>query len=117
MSKWVSILKGRCPRCGVGKVFESSNPYNLPKMFETKQECSNCHLNFNPEIGFYWGATYVAYVLTVAFSGLTFFISTMIFGFMHSLNLTYVLVNAILLVLFLPLFFRFSRILWLWMAN
>ena len=117
MGVWRSIFTGRCPKCGVGRVFEATNPYNLPKMLTTNKECSNCHLDFIPEIGFYWGATYVAYAITVAFSGLTFFISTMTFGFMNTLSLKYVVVNGILLFLFCPIFFRFSRMLWLSIAN
>lgn len=77
--------------------------------------CLSCSLNFNPEIGFYWGATYVAYALTVAFSGFTFAVSVLLFGFMPSLSLTYVGVNAALLVIFSPVFLRYSRLLWLWM--
>lgn len=117
MSKWKDFMGGRCPRCGVGKVFESRNPYNLSKMLTTRKECPNCHLDFIPEVGFYWGATYVAYAITVAFSIVTFGISSLIFGFMNSLNFNYVFVNAALLLLFCPLFFRFSRMLWLWVAH
>ena len=117
MSKWSDFFNGRCPRCGVGKVFESSNPYSFSKMLEVRKECPNCHLDFIPEVGFYWGATYVAYGITVAFSVFNFVISTLIFGFMNSLSGTYVLINGILLFVFCPIFFRFSRILWLWMAH
>ena len=115
MSRLMNMLKGKCPRCGKGKVFESPNPYHFSKMLSTYKECPECRLNFIPEIGFYWGATYVAYALTVAFSGLVFFISAVMFGFMNSLNMNYVLVNGILLFIFSPIFFRFSRIMWLWM--
>ena len=114
MNRWAGIFKGRCPRCNQGKVFESSNPYNLSIILLTRKACTVCQLNFIPEIGFYWGATYVAYALTVAFSGFTFIISTLIFGFMNSLNLYYVGANGILLFIFCPIFFRFSRMLWLW---
>lgn len=111
----VHLLKGRCPRCGQGRLFLSPNPYNLKKMLIINPQCSHCNLNFIPEIGFYWGATYVAYALTVAFSGFTFAVSTLLFGFMNSLSLTYVWVNAALLFFISPLSFRFSRVLWLWM--
>ena len=117
MSKWKDFLAGRCPNCGQGKVFESDNPFKLSKMISTRKECTNCHLDFIPEIGFYWGATYVAYMLTVAFSVFTFGVSTLIFGFMNSLYFTYVFVNAGLVLIFCPIFFRFSRILWLWVAH
>ena len=110
----ISLATGKCPRCGEGEIFESANPYNLGKMTNMHSRCPHCQLNFNPEVGFYWGATYVSYVLTVAFSGLTFAISTLLFGFMNSLSLRYVVVNGILITVLSPLFFRFSRIIWLW---
>jgi uncharacterized protein (DUF983 family) len=113
-TKPISFLKGKCPRCEQGDVFVSSNPYNLPKMAKMNDRCSHCDLDFNPETGFYWGATYMSYAITVAFSCFTFVVSTLIFGFMNSLSLYYVLVNGILLVLLSPVFFRYSRLSWLW---
>jgi len=110
----ISFVKGKCPRCGQGKVFVSANPFNLRKMGSMEPHCKNCGLDFNPETGFYWGATYMSYAITVAFSCCTFAISTAMFGFMNSLSLYYVSVNAILLVLLSPVFFRLSRLSWLW---
>lgn len=114
MNKFWQFFRGKCPRCGEGKVFESPNPYNISKMLTTNHHCSHCNLNFIPEPGFYWGSTYVVYALTVAFSGFNFGVSWVFFGFMKSLSLEYVLINAALLIIFSPIFFRFSRMLWLW---
>ncbi|MGC4098403.1 MAG: hypothetical protein QM706_14920 [Nitrospira sp.] len=113
--KLTSFFTGKCPRCGQGRIFESRNPYNLTKMQAVNRQCSACHLNFIPELGFYWGATYMAYAITVAFSGFTFGISWVLFGFMRSLSIEYIAINALLLIIFSPIFFRFSRISWLWM--
>ena len=113
--KFIHLLQGRCPRCGQGKFFVSANPYSPRHMLETKGECSHCHLNFEPEPGFYWGATYTSYAFTVAFSVFTFVVSVVFFGFMNSLNIKYVIVNGVLLLLISPLSFRFGRIFWLWM--
>ena len=111
----ISFFTGKCPRCGQGQVFKSSNPFNLRQMNTTNKECSHCQLDNIPEVGFYWGATYMSYTITVAFSCLTFAISALVFGFMQSLSLYYVLVNGILLFLLSPVFFRFSRMIWLWL--
>lgn len=110
----VDFFKGKCPCCGQGTVFVSSNPFNLSTMAAMHVHCDNCQLEFSPETGFYSGATYMSYAITVAFSCFTFAVSTMLFGFMKSLSLNYVMINSILLVLFSPLFFRFSRLSWLW---
>ena len=110
----MQFFKGKCPRCGQGAVFVSPNPFNISKMASMHDHCDNCQLEFSPERGFYWGATYMSYAITVAFSFFTFAISTALFGFMNSLSWQYVLVNAVFLVLLSPLFFRFSRLSWLW---
>lgn len=115
MKKLIIFFEGGCPRCGKGKVFESKNPYNLGKMMATHKKCENCQLDFVPEPGFYWGATYVSYAITVAFTFFLFAISTALFGFMESLSLKFVAANAVLLVIFTPIFFRISRMVWLWM--
>ena len=109
-----TFFQGKCPRCGQDHVFVSRNPYNLLKMMSMKDHCEHCGLDFNQETGFYWGATYMSYAIGVAFSCISFSISTLMFGFMNSLSLNYVAVNAVFLVLLSPLFFRFSRLSWLW---
>lgn len=114
---FITVLGNRCPRCGQGRVFLAANPYNLRRMGDMNPRCPQCNLNFNPEIGFYWGASYVSYVLTVALTGVNFVISTLLFGFMQSLNWRFVVVNAIILVVIAPLSFRFSRLLWLWLFH
>ena len=110
-----NFFQGKCPRCGQDHVFMSTNPYNLLKMTSMKDHCGNCGLDFNQETGFYWGATYMSYAIAVAFSCFSFAISTLMFGFMNSLSLNYVAVNAVFLVLLSPLFLRFSRLSWLWL--
>lgn len=112
--KVFSVVKGKCPRCGVGNHFESNNPLNVKQILNVHTRCSHCNLNFNPEIGFYWGATYASYMITVAFSVSLFVASVIIFGFYKSLNINFVILNAILLVLFAPYFVRLSRTMWLW---
>lgn len=86
-------------------------------MDEINARCSNCDMDFIPEVGFYWGATYVSYALTVAFSVATFIVSVMLFGVLKSLSFEYVLVNSILMILLVPVFYRLSRMLWLWMFS
>jgi uncharacterized protein (DUF983 family) len=48
----------RCPRCGVGRLFET-----FLKMHEI---CPTCALRFEREHGFFVGAIYVNYALTIA---------------------------------------------------
>jgi uncharacterized protein (DUF983 family) len=61
-----SIFTGTCPRCHEGRVFLYKNPYNLKHIMEMNHYCPECGLNFKPETGFYFGATYVSYAIGVA---------------------------------------------------
>lgn len=63
-SKLVSIFGNKCPRCHKGK-FWPLGPYenllrNSGRMYD---RCSYCGLKYFPEIGFYYGAMYISYVL------------------------------------------------------
>ena len=65
-TKLYSIFKGKCPRCHEGDFFVEKHPYKLSKMAHIHKACSVCGENFEREPGFYFGAAYVSYGLTVA---------------------------------------------------
>ncbi len=71
-NKLYSILRNKCPRCHEGEFFENPKAYSWKQLGQTKKECSNCHLDFVPEPGFYFGAAYVSYGLGVALFVATF---------------------------------------------
>ena len=104
-----SILKGRCPRCHEGEVFLFRNPYKNFKFIKMHDQCAVCRQSYNPEPGFYWGAMYASYAVTVA-------ICLVLGGGLLFTNLK---AEVILLILFgvltvlLPIIFRLSRLIWL----
>jgi hypothetical protein len=75
-----------------------------------KVVCECCGQKFEPETGFYYGAMYVSYGLSIA----AMFIpaAILLFGFGASFGLLLGLVLAIYVLCF-PLFFRLSRNIWL----
>ncbi|HUM45981.1 MAG TPA: DUF983 domain-containing protein [Chitinophagales bacterium] len=91
-------------------MFVNTNPYALNDISKMPSNCPVCGISFFPETGFYWGSMYMSYVITVIFSA----ISVVALGLLSHWSL-YVLVfgNAALLVLGFPLFFRYSRVVWL----
>jgi hypothetical protein len=100
----------KCPRCRVGKLFTTANPYRLNKLSDMPKTCPCCGVSYFPEIGFYWGAMYISYGLTVLFSIVNVLLLWWLFGF----NLTAWLTgNALLLLLGFPLYYRYSRAIWL----
>lgn len=74
------------------------------------QRCAVCGQIYFPEVGFYWGAMYISYGLTVLFSAINVGLLWLLFGF----NMWLLIIgNAILLLAGMPLFYRYSRAIWL----
>ncbi len=108
----ISILQSKCPRCRKGNLFLNSNPYNLKQMTDMPDECMVCGQDFKIEDGFFLGATYVSYAISIAIS-----VGIMFFGvFLFHLTYFQILpIIAILLIGLTPLIVRYSRVLWMYM--
>ncbi len=57
-----SIVKLRCPRCRIGRLFPTST-YGFSEPFEMPRYCSVCEQDFYPEPGFYYGAMFASYIV------------------------------------------------------
>ena len=116
--KVYSIFAFRCPRCHEGKLFIHKSSYG--KGFtELHKRCTVCGEDFEREPGFYFGAAYVSYALTVAlwvalYVALTVFdaIGLMEFSFFED-GVLFLILGVILLVGLLPIIYRFSRSIWI----
>ena len=64
-TKIYSILHMTCPQCHEGK-FLVSNVYDLKNVGDVRDECDVCHLKYEREPGFFYGAMYISYALGVA---------------------------------------------------
>ncbi len=95
-----------CPKCGEGKLFLNPNPYNLKTLAEMPSHCPNCQLSFMPEPGFYYGAMFMSYVITVALSVLNFIWAYLLWGWT---TWTYLIINTLILIILLPYLFRAAR--------
>ena len=109
-SKLKSIVQGTCPKCHVGRVFVSKNPYASWSFTKMYDHCNHCGQSLDPEPGFYQGAMYVSYALTLA---ITLPVGLLLL-FVLNINLFVVLAILTLLLLgLLPVIFRLSRLVWL----
>jgi hypothetical protein len=105
-----SFLFMKCPHCHTGDMFIDKNPYNLKYLSKMPEQCPKCSQSFFPEVGFYWGAMYMSYGLTV-FSSV---INVLLIGYFSNWNLLLmVLGNTAILLLSNPVFYRYARVLWL----
>jgi uncharacterized protein (DUF983 family) len=116
MATLKSTFLAKCPKCCEGDMFIDKNPYHLKNYDKMNKYCNVCNFDFENETGFYYGAMYVSYALSVGFSLINFAIYMAIFR-TWDFVMYYVLVNSILLVLLLPFIFRFSRSLYLVMMD
>lgn len=109
-TKLYSIATNTCPKCNEGAFFKTNNPYNLKKFDKINDTCSYCSESFLREPGFYIGAMYVSYALSVAL------VVTSFVGFVIILGLDINIVLSVLIpaiILLLPILFRTARIIWI----
>jgi len=109
-TKLYSILNNKCPRCHKGNYFETNNFYDLRKFSKMNLRCPVCNEDFVREPGYYFGATYVSYGLTVAFGIGLYLLLGVVFNFD---TVPYLIALTLLLVLLLPVFYRLARITWI----
>lgn len=74
------------------------------------KNCPVCNEDFERETGYYYGAMFASYALTVIFGVVVFVIMCVVFNFDA---MTYLVVFAILQLLLMPIFYRVSRLLWI----
>lgn len=74
------------------------------------KNCRVCNEDFERETGFYYGAMYASYGLTVAFGVAVYMLMCVVLNYEA---ITYLIVFAILQVLLMPIFYRASRLMWI----
>lgn len=106
-----SILNNKCPRCHEGDFYSNKNPYQISNFGKNHEHCSACGYKFDKEPGYFYGAMYVSYALTVAFSVA---ISVAIVVLFPSSGYKVYMISILLgLVVLMPLSFRLSRLIWM----
>lgn len=101
-------LQGKCPRCGHGAVFK----YSILNIHfaAMNDSCPNCKATFQPEPGFYFGAMFISYAITVA---IMVACSVVLWLFFEASENVYSITFVAVAFLFMPLSYRWSRLLWL----
>jgi len=105
------ILHERCPRCREGAIFRKSLWRGWLAMYE---RCPVCGLKFEREPGYFLGAMYVSYGLTLV--PMLFLVVIL----WRAIGLTYstALLSAALVYLpFVPPVVRLSRVVWIYIDQ
>ena len=111
----LAVFQNKCPRCRRGRMYKSTNVYNLKNFMQMYDRCPVCGQQLDMEPGFYYGTNMVSYALAVIFSTVTFFAWWLTIGFSLSDQrfFWWIGVNAVLLVFLQPPLMRLSRTIWL----
>jgi len=115
LSSIYHILKNECPNCYKGKVFRDKSFFfsiGFPKMNEN---CGHCHFKFEKEPGYFFGAMFVNYGLTVAEGILTYSIASLFFDETFEPRIIPIIGAVIILMSCLNI--RLSRMIWIYMFR
>ena len=104
-SKFSSMTACKCPRCRTGHMFRYPT-YDIIHFSKAYDNCPHCHLKYEHETGFFWGAMYISYSFS---SGLM-----IVFGVL-AINNDWTFMNILITIigmalLFTPFFFRYARV-------
>ncbi|MGZ3898753.1 MAG: DUF983 domain-containing protein [Bacteroidia bacterium] len=105
-----SILFNKCPKCQEGNFFVSNNPYDLKTFSKMNDHCPVCDESFRREPGFYYGAMYASYGLTVFLGLLTFIIMVWL---LKIDILIFLITFTLMIIILMPVLYRLSRLMWI----
>lgn len=109
-----ALMQGKCPVCRKGNIF-TYPVTKITKFNVMNNECPHCGVRLQPEPGFYQGAMYVSYGFTVALivviSGILYYLAG------NPSEWTYIYLIIAFIILFAPLNYRYSRIIYLYLFG
>ncbi|WP_223808659.1 DUF983 domain-containing protein [Rufibacter hautae] len=114
MSAWEHLQAGlemKCPRCHQGPMF-SHSALNLGKFDQMPEKCPVCGFRYEVELGFYWGAMYMSYGLSVV---IVFLVGISLY-FLANDPPTWVYLTTVAgtILVFTPFLFRYARVMMLY---
>jgi uncharacterized protein (DUF983 family) len=109
-----AILQTKCPRCHQGEMFTHS-AFSLRHFDEMPEHCAVCNFRYEIEVGFYWGAMYISYGLSVI---LLVFFGVLLYYLGDDPPLwVYIMGVSTVLFLFTTILFRYARVLMLYLFG
>lgn len=108
-TKLYSIVHRKCPFCHEGEFFVS-RPYDLRHAGELHKRCPACQRKFEKEPGFYWGALFVSYAQTIAFSLIVLGIAYVVWPDLDLGAYAAIVIGATIIAA--PYLYALSKILW-----
>jgi hypothetical protein len=113
-----ATLTFQCPACRKDSMYENPSLYTWSKIGKTKKNCSHCNTDLQPEPGFYFGAAYVSWGLTVA-TWVAVLVALKTFALIGWIEfaflthpITFLITGVITSLVIFPYMFRLSRSIW-----
>ncbi len=105
-TRLAAMLRQRCPRCFTGKVFRG--------IVDMNERCAVCGLRFEREQGYFTGAMYVSYLISLVLLFAIFGVLWLVLAHDSLLDIGVLcLVSGLVYLPLVPIVFRYSRILWM----
>ncbi len=118
MSPLKATLTFQCPACRKDSMYENPSLYTWNKIGKTKKHCTHCKTDLQPEPGFYFGAAYVSWGLTVA-TWVAVLVALKTFALLGWIEfaflthpITFLVTGIITSLVIFPYMFRLSRSIW-----
>lgn len=112
-TKFKAFLEAKCPRCKQGNVFVNRTFHY--KYFLTNKACPQCGFAFEKEPSFFTGAMYISYFMNVALVVIALLIIHLFF--LEADVWVYFAVFIPIYLPFVPLIFRYSRLMLLYLVG
>ena len=106
-----AMVEERCPRCRQGKMF-TYPVYKVSRFDQMYEHCPVCGFRYEIELGFFWGAMYMSYGLSV---GIVVLVGVGLYFLANDPPIwVYMIAVASITLLFTPWMFRFARVMMLY---
>lgn len=106
-----ALLNAKCPQCRKGDMFKYKW-WNISNFATHHKLCPICKLRYDREPGFFIGAMYISYAMIVVMVAIAWFILYFIFN--DPAFEIYIVTIITLNIVLLPIFFRYSRVLYIY---
>ena len=105
-----TIWNYKCPKCREGKIF--TTPFNLTDPLKMPAQCPECGQETEPELGFYYGAMFLSYMIGIWFLIIPALVLVLYFKWSAGAATAVAIVIEVLIYLRL---LRVARSVWLFM--
>ncbi|MEZ5046672.1 MAG: DUF983 domain-containing protein [Chitinophagaceae bacterium] len=115
-SRFLSLLKMRCPNCHKGNLFTHQSVFPLTKLNDMPEHCPVCGQKYELEVGFWYGTGYVSYAMSVALIAVLAVAYAVLIGFSWRDNSVFYFIGLMvgLIVILQPWIMRYSRVLYIY---